>query len=118
MKILTIVLFSILALGVLSRRVNHLSSHSLRSHYADDDIANIEKKIFKDVLTDKDISQLIVDGKTGDDGFKKTILKKTLDIVSGNEEYLKSLSGKVFEAASVNINDEDRIKVLKLLLKD
>ena len=74
MKILTIVLFSILALGVLSRRVNHLSSHSLRSHYADDDIANIEKKIFKDVLTDKDISQLIVDGKTGDDGFKKTIL--------------------------------------------
>jgi hypothetical protein len=84
MKLLTIVLFSILALGVLSRRFNHLDTHYSPSHYDEVDILNIEKKIFKDVLTDKDISQLITDGKTGDDAFRTTILKKTLDIISGN----------------------------------
>jgi hypothetical protein len=117
MKLLSIVLFSVLVLGILSRRVNHLGIRSLLQHYADD-IEDVEKKIFKDVLTDKEITQLIVDGKTGDDAFKKTVLKKTLAIVGGNDEYLKSLAKKIFDGSSININDEDRLKILRVVLQD
>lgn len=84
MKFLTVILLSVLALGVTSRRLNHLSSRSALQHF-EDNIEVIEKRIFRDVLTDKDITQLISEGKTGDDTFKTTILKKTLSIISGNE---------------------------------
>jgi hypothetical protein len=104
MKLLTIVFLSVLVLGVTSRRLNHLSSRSLLQHFGDN-IEVIEKRIFRDVLTDKDITQLISEGKTTDDSFKTTILKKTLGIIGANDEYLKGLASKIFDSASFNVNE-------------
>jgi hypothetical protein len=45
-------------------------------------------------------------------------LKKTLSIIGGNDEYLKGLASKIFEGASFNVNEPERVKIVQNLLKD
>lgn len=113
------VLFLVSALVFIStaRRLEHLNQKPYAQHLISD-VTNIEKKIFNDVLTDKDISQTILDGKAGTPDFKKTMIKKTLSVIGNNDDYLKPLAQKFFSKIRFNINDDEKHKVLQLAFRD
>lgn len=82
MKLSVFLIVCFLALLSNCRRVFH-TNHSALLHQTEEN--ELEKKIFRDVLTDKEISQLIADSKTNTPEFKKTITKKTLTIIGHND---------------------------------
>lgn len=111
------VLLCILSVDVVGRRLHHYGIRKFL-HHLDLDVGEVEKRIFRDVLTDKDVSAAIVDGKAGTEDFKKSVLRKTLGVIGSNDEYLKPLSQKIFASSSLGINDDEKLKVLRTGLKD
>lgn len=79
-----LVLLSVLTTGVLSRRLHHYGIRTFL-HHLDLDVGEVEKRIFRDVLTDKDVSTAIIEGKAGTEDFKKSVLRKTLSVIGGND---------------------------------
>ena len=114
----TLLVLSLLLVIASQRRINHLAERRALHSHLDIDLGDAEKRIFKDVLTNTEVTQAIVDGKTATPEFKKLVLKKTLVTIGSNEEYLKPLSKKIFENSNIRITDEDKLKVLGLALKD
>lgn len=85
MKIVVIfAILSILSIGAESRRLHQYGIKTFL-HHLELDVDEVEKRIFRDVLTDKDVSTSIADGKAGTEDFKKSILKKTLSVIGNND---------------------------------